>query len=69
MKTLTITWKAEEGVVYRNGNESINYNLAMERARAGEYSEISFSWEGMIPVDIYKELSNRKTLLQKMAIQ
>jgi len=69
MKKLTITWKAEEGVVYTNGNEPIDYNEAMKRAREGEYSEVSLSWEGMIPVDIYREISNRKTLLQKMAIQ
>lgn len=69
MKKLTVTWKAKEGVVYRNGNEPISYNEAMKRARAGEYSEISLFWEGMIPVEIYRELSNRKSLLQEMAIQ
>ena len=43
----------------------MGYGEAIERAKRREYAEVEFSWEGVIPVDIFIEMQRIKSELEK----
>lgn len=70
-KTLEVYWEKRTGIIYLNDGEKVSFRKAQERARNREYVKMSIGWNSqeMVPQEIYKEMKNRLSFLERISFQ
>ena len=70
MTTLTMQWKyGQGGIRFINDGHIITFREATNNAAKGHYDEIIDEWDGPIPVNIWQEMKDKKSYLERKAAE